>query len=73
MILTVRALREFLEKVDNQDQRVIVRGRRRLFANAKLPTPALLTPGYNWRGAKEEPALLIEPSANEWGEDEDDK
>ncbi len=69
--MTVRELIKHLEAVEDKDMIVVVPGRRRLFARAGRPEPALMTPGYNWRGSEERPALLIEPEADEWGLDRD--
>jgi len=59
--MTVRELMEHLDTIEDKEQIVVVFGRRKLFALAAKPTGALMTPGYNWDGPEECPAILIEP------------
>jgi hypothetical protein len=68
--MTVRELMEYLDTIEDKDQIVVVYGKRKLFAKAKA-TKALMSPGYNWAGPKERPAILIGPACDRFGDEDD--
>lgn len=61
--MTVRELMEYLDTIEDKEQIVVVFGKHSLFAPASKPHQALMTPGYNWDGPEECPAILIEPES----------
>lgn len=67
--MTVRELIDYLEKVEDKDQLVVICGFKESFVKIDEPHNAVLTPGYNWKGKEERPAILIEPLFNEWDEE----